>query len=222
MGSALDVDETMLWTRLKRAGDVSARDALYVRYSPWASAIARRVHRRFPRLTADRGDFIQNASLGLLEAIDRFEPDRGIAFQAYAMARVRGSVFNGVRAIIGGDGSATYGERLETLMTRELNPADNLVGSIVGLALGYMLDDAAHHVLTDFADGFIFAENRQAAVRVVMAVNRLPRRQRVLVVRHYFEFVPFVELAQEWGVTKGRVSQLHRAALDTLRSALHS
>lgn len=64
MGSALDADETMLWSRLKRGGDSSAREALYVRYSPWASAIARRVHRRFPRLTADRGDFVQNANLG--------------------------------------------------------------------------------------------------------------------------------------------------------------
>jgi len=220
MASALEADETMLWTRFKRAGDISAREALYARYSPWASAIARRVHRRFPRLTADRGDFIQNASLGLLEAIDRFEPDRGIAFQAYATARVRGSVFNGVRAIIGSDGSDPYQERLDSLAMSDIHPADNLVGSIVGLALGYMLDDVAHHVLADFADGLLFAENSQVAVRVANAVDRLPRRQRVLVVRHYFEFVPFVELAREWGVTKGRISQLHRAALDTLRKAL--
>lgn len=79
--------EAALWSMLRDERSAAARDALYLRYMPWASAIARRVHRRFPRLGADREDFIQNANIGLLEAIERFDPARGIAFQAYAMNR---------------------------------------------------------------------------------------------------------------------------------------
>ena len=50
--------------------------------------------------------------------------------------------------------------------------------------------------------------------------SRLPPRLKALVMRHYFEFTPFVDLAEEWGLTKGRISQLHRAALEALKIEL--
>jgi len=56
---------------------------------------------------------------GVAGAIDRYDPSRGIAFQAYAMARVRGSVFNGLRAILRGQASERYQERLDTLQDQE-------------------------------------------------------------------------------------------------------
>lgn len=215
-----DAGEAALWSRFKAGGDTRARDELHRRYASWASAIARRVHRRFPLLPADRNDFVQNANLGLLEAIDRFEPGRGVEFQAYAMARVRGSVFNGIRSIVGAGATTAYSDRLDSLRESDGDPLDNVVNAIVGLGLGYMLDDAANQVFSDTFDGLMFAENRQAASRLVDAVGRLPRRQRMIVVRHYFEFVPFIDMADEWGITKGRVSQLHRSALDTLRQMM--
>lgn len=187
---------------------------------PWASAIARRVHRRFPRLGADREDFIQNANIGLLEAIERFDPARGIAFQAYAMNRVRGSVFNGLRVILGGPSAERYQERLDTLHDGADDPFDALVGAIVGLGLGYMLDDAAHTQIIDRQDGLRFAEDQQASSQLAAGVGQLPPRLKAIIVRHYFEFTPFIELAQEWGLSKGRISQLHRAALDALRRSI--
>lgn len=212
--------EAALWRQLRQDRAVAARDALYLRYTPWASAVARRVHRRFPRLMADRDDFVQNANIGLLEAIDRYDPARGIAFQAYAMARVRGSVFNGLRAILGGQAAERYQERLETLQTQDEDPFDALVGSIVGLGIGYLLDDAAAGLVVEPQDGLRYAEDREIATRLTRALDQLPPRHRAIVVRHYFEFTPFVDLAEEWGVTKGRISQLHRAALEGLKGAL--
>jgi RNA polymerase sigma factor for flagellar operon FliA len=212
--------EDSLWQQLRQHRATSAREALYVRYTPWASAVARRVHRRFPRLAADRDDFIQNANMGLLEAIDRYDPGRGIAFQAYAMARVRGSVFNGLRAILGGQASERYQERLDTLQDREDDPFDALVGSIVGLGIGYLLDDAANALAADPQDGLRYTEDREIATRLARALDQLPPRHRIIVVRHYFEFTPFIDLAGEWGLSKGRIAQLHRAALEGLKVAL--
>lgn len=169
---------------------------------------------------ADRDDFVQNANIGLLEAIDRYDPGRGIAFQAYAMARVRGSVFNGLRAILGGQGGERYQERLETLQGRDEDPFDALVASIVGLGIGFLLDDAANAMAVDPQDGLRYAEDREIATRLIRALDELPARHRVVVVRHYFEFTPFIDLAEEWGLSKGRISQLHRAALQGLKAAL--
>ncbi len=214
--------EDALWRQLRQDRAGAARQALYQRYTPWASALARRVHRRFPRLSADREDFVQNANLGLLEAIDRFDPGRGIAFQAYAMARVRGSVFNGLRAILGTADPGRYQERLETLQVADEDPFDTLVGSIVGLGLGFLLDDAAQAASLDPHDGLSYAEDRQMAMRLCGALEQLSPRHRALIVRHYFEFTPFVELAAEWGVSKGRISQLHHGALGALKRVMQS
>jgi RNA polymerase sigma factor for flagellar operon FliA len=212
--------EDSLWQQLRHDRATAARDALYMRYTPWASAVARRLHRRFPRLAADRDDFIQNANIGLLEAIDRFDPGRGIAFQAYAMARVRGSVFNGLRAILGGQAQERYQDRLETFLEEGEDPFEAMVGSIVGLGIGFLLDDAAGAFSSETQDGLRYAEDREIAARLSSALEQLPPRHKAIVVRHYFEFTPFNALAEEWGVSKGRISQLHRAALDGLNAAL--
>lgn len=218
----LDPGELRLWTSLRVHGDRAAREQLYVQHVPWASAIARRVHRRFASFSIDRDDFIQNASIGLLEAIDRYEPDRGVAFRAYALPRVRGSVFNGIRALLGGVGQTPgYAQRLESLQDgRDDDAFNSVVAAIVGLGLGYMLDDAARMVGGEMEDGAAYAHASQMTTRLLVAVERLPQRQRAIIKRHYFEFGQFSELATEWGVTKGRISQLHRAALDNLRTLL--
>lgn len=214
--------EGSLWRRLRADGDAAAREALYLHHMPWARAIARRVHRRFATWAVDRDDFIQNANIGLLEAIDRFDPERGIEFRAYAAARVRGSVFNGIGALLGGAGQATrYDERLELLANDARGDAfENVVDSVVGLSLGYMIDALAGSALVEFDDGLAFVQRNEVSSRLLMAVDSLPPRLKVIVVRHYFEFVPFNVLAQEWGVTKGRISQLHRTAMEHLKACL--
>lgn len=212
--------EASLWQALREDRAASAREALYLRYAPWASAVGRRIHRRFPRLAADRDDFVQNANIGLLEAIDRYDPARGIEFQSYAVIRVRGAVFNGLRTLLGGQSSERYQERIETLSEPEADPFDTLVESIVGLGIGFMLDEAASSFAVDMHDGLRYAQDRELESRLDRALSRLPPRLKALVMRHYFEFTPFVDLAEEWGLTKGRISQLHRAALEALKIEL--
>ncbi len=217
----MDVSDHALWSRLRLDGDSGAREALYLLHTPWATAIARRVHRRFIGLSADREDFIQNANIGLLEAIDRFDPARGIAFRAYATARVRGAVFNGVRAILGdSDHALRLDERVDSFGDGGASAFENVIESVIGLGLGYMLDDLARERVTDIHDGLSYMQRDQTASQVARAVEGLPPRLRALVIRHYFEFTPFTQLAEEWGVTKGRISQLHRAALVALRARL--
>ena len=58
-----------------------------------------------------------------------------------------------------------------------------------------------------------------SAVRSLLP--ELPERERELMQRHYGEHIEFQQIAAEWGVTKGRVSQLHARALRRLREKLH-
>jgi RNA polymerase sigma-B factor len=70
------------------AGDRQARETLIVRYLP----LARRLARRYQRSTQPLEDLVQVASLGLVKAVDRWDPDRGVEFSAFAVPTVLGDL----------------------------------------------------------------------------------------------------------------------------------
>jgi RNA polymerase sigma-B factor len=69
-------------------GDQSARDELIVRYLP----LARKLARRYVGAREPLDDLVQVASLGLVNAIDRFDPERGIAFSSFAVPTIVGEL----------------------------------------------------------------------------------------------------------------------------------
>ena len=74
-GRARQADE--LFARM-RAGDRAARELLIERFLP----LARRLARRYQRATEPLDDLVQVASIGLVKAVDRFDPARGVAFSS--------------------------------------------------------------------------------------------------------------------------------------------
>jgi RNA polymerase sigma-B factor len=80
--------ERELFDRYRRDGDRAARDALVERYLPLAHHLAR----RYRNGEGHADDLVQVASLGLLNAVDRFDPDRGIAFSSFAVPTILGEI----------------------------------------------------------------------------------------------------------------------------------
>ncbi|MBT3222915.1 MAG: sigma-70 family RNA polymerase sigma factor, partial [Proteobacteria bacterium] len=70
---------------------------LVLLYYPMVRAIACRIHRRLPK-AVDVDDLIGAGVVGLIEALERFDPDRGIPFESYAKHRIRGAVVDALRA----------------------------------------------------------------------------------------------------------------------------
>ena len=94
------MDLAELWSRCK-AGDAASRCALIERYSPMTGRIARRLHPA--GITAVGPEDLESAGvLGLIDAVDRFEPGRGVPFEAYASLRIRGAVLDELRSATGG------------------------------------------------------------------------------------------------------------------------
>lgn len=220
--------ESELWKRYARDRDCLARDRLVAMYAPWATAVAHQVHRRVWAYSADCEDFIQNAKVGLLEAMSRYDPDRGIPFPAFAKRRIRGAVFNGLKAILADRPTprdeARFKARLRSLEQTDEGGGDAydiVVNSILDLGLGFLLEEAAQlHESGRNNDGYAYARSAELEARIAAAVDRLPDRLALIVKAHYYKDLPFLEVAASMGVTKGRVSQLHRTALERLRALL--
>jgi RNA polymerase sigma-B factor len=82
------VEERRLFARYHQRDDPAARAALVERFLPMAKTLARRYHGGGEPLD----DLVQVASLGLLKAIDRFDPERGIAFSSFAVPTILGEL----------------------------------------------------------------------------------------------------------------------------------
>ena len=79
-----------LWRQYKKDGDVQARDRLILNYAPLVKYVAGRMGSNFPS-HVDESDLISYGLLGLIGALERFEPDRNIKFETYAIARIKRS-----------------------------------------------------------------------------------------------------------------------------------
>ncbi|HHX10821.1 MAG TPA: FliA/WhiG family RNA polymerase sigma factor [Firmicutes bacterium] len=87
-----------LWRDYKAFKDKHARDALIRHYAPLVKYVAGRVAINLPK-NVEEGDLIGYGSLGLLDAMERFDPQRGVKFETYAIARIRGSMIDGLRSM---------------------------------------------------------------------------------------------------------------------------
>lgn len=91
-----DIDE--LWADYTRARSHDARDRLIVQYSPLVKYVAGRVGVGLPR-NVEQADLVSFGVFGLIDAIEKFEPERGFKFETYAIARIKGAIVDELRAI---------------------------------------------------------------------------------------------------------------------------
>jgi RNA polymerase sigma factor for flagellar operon FliA len=91
-------DRALLWAHYAKTRDTSTRENLILSYAPMVPPVAARLARRLPA-HVNREDLVSCGFLGLIQALERYAPDRGVRFEAYAMARIRGAMLDGLRAL---------------------------------------------------------------------------------------------------------------------------
>jgi len=92
-------DETQpLWREYAKSKDQAARDRLILTYAPLVKYVAGRLGSGLPA-HVDENDLVSYGLLGLIGAIERFDPARDIKFETYAIARIKGSIIDELRAM---------------------------------------------------------------------------------------------------------------------------
>ncbi len=89
---------TQLWDDLKSTGSTDSRNRLVVHYSALVKYVAGRLATGLPN-NIEQADLVSYGMFGLIDAINKFEPERGFKFETYAMSRIRGSIIDELRSI---------------------------------------------------------------------------------------------------------------------------
>jgi RNA polymerase sigma factor for flagellar operon FliA len=226
-----------LWRAHAAHPGPATRERLVMRYLPLARSIAWRTLRRHGVVYVDMDDVQQAACEGLIQAVDRFEPGRGHRFAAFAGFRIEGAVLNSL---------ATHSEVQQQIAARvrvrrdrldSLRPAapdggaaqatpatavETLASVSMGLALGFMLEgtglyDDPEQPAAGSPCAYESLAWRQAQQALRDTVRTLRDDERRVLEYHYFQGLSFEQVSRLLDLSPGRISQLHRQALERLR-----
>jgi len=237
--------ERTLFRRLRAHADASAREELVERFLP----LARQLARRYQRGTEPLEDLVQVASIGLVKAIDRFDPARGTAFSSYAVPTIMGELKRYFRD----SGWAVHVPRGMQERVMQVNAAVARLSRDLGRSpsaqeVAASLDAAPEEVLEameaamaydavslegargpDSDEGDSYAETigeEDAGYELVEygaalapELEALPARDRRVLYLRFVEDLTQSEIAERIGVSQMHVSRLIRRAIGRLREA---
>jgi RNA polymerase sigma-B factor len=240
--SRADRDRELL-VRYRDKGDLSARDQLVERFLP----LARQLARRYQRPNEPLDDLVQVASIGLVKAIDRYDPERGTAFSSYAVPTILGELKRYFRdsgwAVHVPRGMQERVMRLNQAigkLSRELghSPSAAELADAMDLPREEVLEAMEAAVAYDaasldaprggddeaesYADALGEEDERfeliEYSAAIAPTLKALPERDRLVLHLRFVEDLTQSEIAERIGVSQMHVSRLIRRALTRLRT----
>jgi RNA polymerase sigma factor for flagellar operon FliA len=207
------MDSGQLWAR-SRQGDTTARCKLIERYAPLATSVARRM--RVPTGALMGHDDVESAAIiGLIDAVDRYDPDRGVPFEGYAGLRIRGAILDELRRL--DDRTRGERQRARAVVADDAEPEIGAYGATLSLDLLLEKGDRDWAADDDAGDRY---DHQDLRMRVESALKCLPPRQREVLVRYYSESLTLREAGARMGISEARACQLHGRAIQNLRREL--
>jgi RNA polymerase sigma-B factor len=239
-------EDLRLLQRYHEDGDASARDAVIARFLP----LARQLARRYERNDEPMDDLFQVASMGLVKAVDRFDPSRGVAFSSFAVPTILGELKRYFRDV----GWAVHVPRSIQERVLEVNRAVSELSRTLGrsptpteladataftheevleaLEAATAYDSVPLDAPRPGADGDDEGvvdrlgaddpgfELAEYSATLAPELRALPRRDRLVLYLRFVEDLTQSEIAAQIGVSQMHVSRLIRSALAKLRSGV--
>ena len=236
-------DERELLDRYYRQRDQTVREELVQRFMP----LARRLAARYRGDREPLDDLVQVASLGLVKALDRFDPSRGVAFSSYAVPTILGELKRHFRdrgwsvrvprdlqeriarvdrAIAELPGKLGRAPSVNEIADRlEVDPEEVLEAMEAGQAHHAMSLDAQSQ--TDEGEGIPLTERLggsdpafdtvEYGAAITDALDSLSERDRAVLHLRFVEDLTQTEIADRVGVSQMHVSRILRSAVERLR-----
>ncbi|MCL2171599.1 MAG: FliA/WhiG family RNA polymerase sigma factor [Defluviitaleaceae bacterium] len=234
------------WQDFAKTRCIEAKDLLITHYAPMIKYIVGRLKIHIGS-HADHEDLISYGIFGLIDAIDKFDPDKGVKFETYASLRIRGAIIDSLRAMDWVPRS--YRQRSKMLETAYLeleadlsrDPTEDELAEKLGISpddvrelmqrsalmsvvsLNEYLEINNDSALADMneeqnPEGAL--DRKQMKEMLVDAIENLKDNERLVVTLYYFEELTLKEISKILGVTESRISQIHSRAVMRLRARL--
>lgn len=224
-----------------------AREDLITQHLPKVKYIADRMAAKLPP-SVERDDLYGAGVVGLIDAVERFDASRGVAFTTFAEMRVRGAILDNLRSL-------DWASRGSRRRSREVQEAFSTVEKEKGRSATE--EEVAQHMqipLTELRDSLremrgltvMNLEEKESATGLSFselisnganspleeledsehrrllagAIDRLPEKERQVIALYYLEELNMKEIGQVLGVSESRVSQLRTQAIVRLRGNL--
>ena len=225
------------------------RESLIVETLPLIKHVAHRVATRLPT-NIEMRDLVNAGVLGLLDAVDKFEPERNVKFKTYAEVRIRGAILDSLRNLDWAprslrkkskDLEKTYAELTQKLgrpatdeevseaLGEDIEDFHALVDQLHGLTVGSFenlsdSEDSDNYINYYPDDGsndpYARFETNELTGLLTEAIEELPEKERLVLSLYYYEEFTMKEIGALLGVNESRVSQLHTKATLRLRGKL--
>ena len=232
------------WSEQVRDISSPERDRFLESHIDLVRYLALRISTRLPS-SVDVEDLVHDGILGLLDAVDKYKPERGVRFRTYAESRVRGSILDGLRQKDWRPRSVRSLQRNIDATVGELSTRHHRAATEEEIAMALGLNISAYRdLLRNVSVGPILSledlpsgldqspdnENSQPdaplekkdLIRVLAEeISNIPERERRVIELYYHESMNMKEVGAVLGITESRVCQLHSQAASRLRTALH-
>ncbi|WP_211652938.1 FliA/WhiG family RNA polymerase sigma factor [Planococcus sp. MSAK28401] len=238
--------ELAQWGNWQQHRDQDAGDYLVAKYLPLVDYVIQRFLISLPK-TVDKDEVRSYAYEGLLDALDKFKPEKDWKFETYAAWRIKGAIIDGLRKSDWLPRSLrdkvkkiekAYAEleqqKGESASDQEVSeylgmtPAElNRAVSEAALSAMLSMDDEQANLEERMPRASIGSPERELSARLTKealakAVAALPEKEKLTVSLCYFEEMKLTEIAEILGLSVSRVSQLHSKAMLRLHAAVLS
>lgn len=238
-----------LWEKWKEHGDLDARKTLIEKHLHIVHYVSSRLAVGLPK-NVSKDDLESNGVLGLIDALDKFDYQRGLQFETYASWRVRGAILDGLRQ---GDWvPRSVREKAKRIEEAYQHMEQKYSRTVSDEEMGQYLDVSTkdfQHMLQEVAVMSLYsledplreedAETRMSllvderayppeqAVRdihlkqaLMTGLDKLTEKERIVVTLLYYEDLSLSEIAEVMSLSPSRISQLHSKAILRLRGTL--
>lgn len=244
-----DEDVREIWKAYKKNGTEDLRNQLIEKYLPLVRYIAERLLATLPSFV-ELDDLQSMGIFGLMEAIERFDPDRGVQFKTYCMNRIRGAILDELR-------SMDWVPRLVRIKANRIEKAVARLEAKLGRAPTYY--ELAGELGMDFEEYYRMVEGASATLIISLSeewndgedntgnrkidlladedgedpflethkkdlkeiISRsLSEKEKLIIVLYYYEGLSMKEIAEILSLTESRVCQIHSKVIGRLRQSL--
>lgn len=246
MENPINKETENLWNEYCKTRDVDLRNQIILKYVYLVKHVVNRMWGIYS-YRKQMEDMISCGVLGLIDAIDRYDPSRGVKFETYAYFRIRGEIIDQIR-------KSDWIPKNIRLQTKKIEqtmailedklgrqPSEQEIADrlcikledfhrILGQIHTYTVISLDEHLSDAVSTSVLLADTTESPERsagnnemkevLTKAIETLPEKEKTVVSLYYFEEMNLKEIGAVLGVSESRISQIHTKALMRMKNRL--